>query len=96
LGTSPSFVVLKAEKLACLFLQFVPFEIATVVFRAASATAFLFLEEVAEFVSFFLSHVKQARDIAVVFNTTPLVNVWIPWSQPAVQFGVAAVDDVNV
>jgi len=34
--------------------------------------------------------------VAAVFNTTALVNVWMPWSQPVVQLGVAAVDDVKV
>ena len=34
--------------------------------------------------------------VAAVFSTTALVKVWIPWSQPVVQFGVAAVEDVKV
>jgi len=34
--------------------------------------------------------------VAAVFSTTPLVKMWIPWSQPVVQFGVAAEEDLNV
>ena len=34
--------------------------------------------------------------VAAVLRTTALVNVWMPWSQPVVQFGVPAVDDVKV
>ena len=39
---------------------------------------------------------KLQAELTRQVQARELVKVWIPWSHPVVQFGVEAVDDLNV